>query len=255
MNKKRYRHEKKYYISTGTAAIIRSKLKGVAKLDKNVIQTGTYFIRSLYFDDYFDRAYRDKELGVVDRKKYRIRIYNCSDKIINLERKKKYGEYIYKESAPINRNEFENILNEKYEFLLHSHNNLLREFYYECKSNLMRPKITVDYNRVPYVNDHGTVRITLDLNLRATIASFDIFDKKLPTIPAISKQTHILEVKFTEFIPSIYRSALLGIASQNLAASKYVMCREAIDFQRDRLNALYEPSYNENVEKILETIQ
>lgn len=255
MKKKRYRHEKKYYISTGTAAIIRSKLKGVSELDKNVGSAGAYFIRSLYFDDYFDRAYRDKELGIVDRKKYRIRIYNCSDRVINLERKKKYGEYIYKESANITRSEFDDILNEKYDFLKKSQNSLLNEFYYECTSNLMRPKISVDYNRVPYVNNHGTVRITLDLNLRATISSFDIFDKKLPTVPAIDKQTHILEVKFTEFIPSIYRSALLGIATQYVAASKYIMCRDAIEFQRERQGFLYEPSYNEDMEKVLAILQ
>ena len=34
------------------------------------------------------------------RKKYRIRIYNNNDKFIKLERKKKFGSYIYKESAP-----------------------------------------------------------------------------------------------------------------------------------------------------------
>ena len=30
------------------------------------------------------------------RKKYRIRIYNYSDRSIKLERKKKFGSYIYK---------------------------------------------------------------------------------------------------------------------------------------------------------------
>jgi NADPH-dependent glutamate synthase beta subunit-like oxidoreductase len=38
---------------------------------------------------------------VLLRKKYRIRIYNCSDRSIKLERKKKFGSYIYKEAAPL----------------------------------------------------------------------------------------------------------------------------------------------------------
>lgn len=37
------------------------------------------------------------------RKKYRVRIYNGSDKVIKLERKKKYGSWIYKEDAPLTR--------------------------------------------------------------------------------------------------------------------------------------------------------
>jgi len=244
--KKRYRSEIKYYISTGNATIIKTKLKALAAIDKHAAKEGSYFIRSLYFDDYFNMAYQEKEMGIVDRKKYRIRIYNCSDKVINLERKKKYGDYIYKESAKITRAQFEDILNENYDFLLTSESNLLREFYYECRSNVMRPKIIVDYTRIPFIDDNGTVRITLDLNLGATVSSFDIFDKRLPTMPAIDKQTHILEVKFTEFLPSVYKSALLGMNIQKVAASKYVMCREAIDFQRDRQYLMYEPSYNEN---------
>ena len=44
------------------------------------------------------------------RKKYRIRIYDSSDRIIKLERKKKFGSWIYKEDAALTRAEFEKIL-------------------------------------------------------------------------------------------------------------------------------------------------
>ncbi len=49
---------------------------------------GGYMIRSLYFDDYWNSAYEEKESGVLMRKKYRIRIYDYSDRSIKLERKK-----------------------------------------------------------------------------------------------------------------------------------------------------------------------
>lgn len=58
----------------------------------------------------------EKDAGVLMRKKYRIRIYNCSDKSIKLERKKKFGSYIYKEAAPLTRQEVEWILDGKYDF-------------------------------------------------------------------------------------------------------------------------------------------
>ena len=41
-------------------------------------KNGGYLIRSLYFDDYWNSAYEEKESGVLMRKKYRIRIYNYS---------------------------------------------------------------------------------------------------------------------------------------------------------------------------------
>ncbi|MFR3925269.1 MAG: hypothetical protein ACLTXI_08690 [Collinsella sp.] len=49
-----------------------------------------------------------------------MRIYNGSDKVIKLERKKKCGSWIHKEDAPLTRGEFEQILAGDYDFLLWS---------------------------------------------------------------------------------------------------------------------------------------
>ena len=43
------------------------------------------------------------------------------------------------------------------------------EFYIECISNLMRPRTIVDYERVPWIMDEGTVRITFDSDVRAAV--------------------------------------------------------------------------------------
>ena len=150
----------------------------VFKLDKHA-RTGGYTIRSLYFDDYCNSAYEEKDAGILMRKKYRVRIYNGSDKVIKLERKKKYGSWIYKEDAPLTRGEFEQILAGDYGFLLRSPYPLCREFYIECICNMMRPRTIVDYEREPWVMDEGTVRITFDMNVRAAVGSFDIFDAML----------------------------------------------------------------------------
>ena len=119
------------------------------------------------------------------RKKYRIRIYNNNDKFIKLERKKKFGSYIYKESAPLTREEVEKILKGDYEFLLHSPHSLCREFYIECTCNMMRPRTIVDYERIPWILDAGTVRITFDSDVRAAIGSYDIFDPGLPALSVL----------------------------------------------------------------------
>ena len=72
----------------------------VFKLDKHA-RAGGYTIRSLYFDDYCNSAYEEKDAGILMRKKYRVRIYNGSDKVIKLERKKKSGSWIYQAEEPL----------------------------------------------------------------------------------------------------------------------------------------------------------
>ena len=107
--KERFRNEWKYLISTSEKEVLNLRMKPLMKLDPHA-ENGGYLIRSLYFDDYWNSAYAEKEAGVLMRKKYRIRIYNNNDKFIKLERKKKFGSYIYKESAPLTREEVEKIL-------------------------------------------------------------------------------------------------------------------------------------------------
>ncbi len=86
--------------------------------------------------------------------------------MIKLERKKKYGSWIYKEDAPLTRGEFEQILAGDYGFLLRSPYPLCREFYIECIYNMMRPWAIVDYEREPWVMDEGTVLCLLSATAR-----------------------------------------------------------------------------------------
>ena len=68
------------------------RLAPVLHLDPHA-QQGGYFIRSLYFDDYWNTAYEEKDAGVLLRKKYHshssviIRAYDNS--YINPEKKEK----------------------------------------------------------------------------------------------------------------------------------------------------------------------
>ena len=168
----------------------------------------------------------EKDAGVLMRKKYRIRIYNCSDKSIKLERKKKFGSYIYKEAAPLTRQEVEWILDGKYEFLLRSSYRLCREFYIECVCNMMHPRVIVDYEREPWIMDTGTVRLTMDMNVRAAVGSYDIFDSSLPTLDVLEPGKLVMEVKYTEFLPQIVRNLVPQSASEFTAVSKFVLCCE-----------------------------
>lgn len=66
-----YRHELKYLISYADKAELAVRMAPVLHLDPHAKQGG-YFIRSLYFDDYWNTAYAEKDAGVLLRKKYRV---------------------------------------------------------------------------------------------------------------------------------------------------------------------------------------
>lgn len=229
MSREIYRNEWKYLISWGEKELITSRIAPLLHPDPNAVNGG-YLIRSLYFDDYWNTAYEQKEAGVLERKKYRIRIYNYSDRSIKLERKKKYGAYIYKQSAKITRSEFEAILAGDYNFLLKSSQPLLQEFYVECRCHNLRPRTIVDYEREPWILDAGTVRITFDQNVRAAVGSFDIFDPSLPCLSVIDPGRLVMEVKFTEFLPRLVQDILPPQREEMTAVSKYVLCYEKTQY-------------------------
>ena len=221
-----FRNEWKYLIAHHEAELLRERLMPLMELDPHATNGG-YEIRSLYFDDYQNTAYQQKLMGVYARKKWRIRIYDYSDGKIALERKSKRGNYIYKESADLTREEFFRILEGDFGFLLEKENNLCGEFYVECQTNLLRPKVIVDYSRIPLILEEGTVRITFDSDVRAAVGGFDIFDATLPRLPAQSEEYEILEVKYTEFLPRMIRKLLPFPGQEFTAFSKYVACYDA----------------------------
>lgn len=226
----KYRNEWKYLLSKAEAAALRVRIEPVLKLDPHAGPDG-YMIRSLYFDDYFNSAFEEKEMGIQSRQKYRIRIYNCSDQNIKLECKHKVGSYIWKEDAPLTRREVEFLLAGDYGFLLKSPHNLCRRFYVECVSQVMRPRVIVDYERIPYIMEEGTVRITFDRHVRSALMSYDLFDPELPAIEVLETGKEIMEVKFTEFLPQIIRAILPPAASEFSAVSKYVLCYQKTQYQ------------------------
>lgn len=226
-----YRHELKFLINYGEKTALTCRMEPIFKLDPHA-SNGGYCIRSLYFDDYWNSAYEEKDAGVLLRKKYRIRIYDFSDRVIKLERKKKFGQWIHKEDASLSREEFYRILDGDYGFLLQSDQALCREFYAECVSNVMRPRVIVDYEREPWIMDAGTVRVTFDMNMRAAVQGFDVFDAGLPTLPIVEPDKLIMEVKFTEFCPQVVRDLLPPKSSEITAFSKYALCYEKTAYLR-----------------------
>lgn len=224
-NTSKFRHELKYIITKKQKDEIEKHLQMVMKIDRHA-ENGSYMIRSLYFDDLWESAYREKAAGTFLRKKYRIRCYNGADDIIKLECKKKEGQYIHKTAASLSKDEFYRIINGDVQEFATSENRLKQAFYVECKTNQLQPKVIVDYEREPYVFPFGDVRITFDRNVRVALSDYDIFRKDLPTIEILPDDRLIMEVKYTEYLPEVIRDLLPKDGTIQTAASKYVMCLE-----------------------------
>ena len=62
-NRNKYRHELNYTVTTAQLAMLRNRINHLLPLDAHVAQTGSYRIRSLYFDDYDNRCMKENENG------------------------------------------------------------------------------------------------------------------------------------------------------------------------------------------------
>ncbi|MBR5224060.1 MAG: polyphosphate polymerase domain-containing protein [Clostridia bacterium] len=219
------RHELKYFITPAEMSVLRNVLTPVMQLDPNGDENNEYHIRSLYFDTINDDALEEKIAGVGNRKKYRMRIYNFSDKVIKLECKSKYGDLISKQSVSIPRDLAEQLIAGDPEGLQRMRHPLLHDVYREMKTHLLRPAVIVDYVREAYIHPAEDVRITFDKTLRTGLYSHDIFNPSIPTYPVFDDPVEILEVKFNEFLPTYIQAILSGVTAQRSAISKYTWCR------------------------------
>ncbi|MFJ8065527.1 polyphosphate polymerase domain-containing protein [Psychrobacillus sp. NPDC096426] len=223
---KRFRHEMKYYVNVFDYLALRQKVSTLLTLDTNSINEDGYGIRSLYFDGIHNHSLYDKNNGVFNREKYRIRIYNGTDKKISLERKSKYGDFICKEAAPITRAEYHAILNGDTDVLSEKDSPLLRDFFLGLKYRAFRPTVIVDYVREAYIYEPGNVRITFDKRLAAGVNTVDLFDPNLILEEPLLPEQTILEIKFDEFLPDNIRQLVQPEKFVRSAISKYVICRE-----------------------------
>ena len=217
------RHELKHYINVSDYAQLRARLRAIAKPDENAGADGGYIIRSLYFDNYTDKAVFEKLSGLSRREKYRIRYYNGDTSFIRLERKSKANRLCYKESVAIPVEHCAALLAGQYDGLKNPDIPLFMDLYTKIRSQNLRPRSIVDYRREAYVYRAGNVRVTFDSNIRASNSVSGFLNPDLTTIPAAG--SIILEIKYDGFLPEIIRDIVqIGCRNQT-EFSKYVVAR------------------------------
>lgn len=224
---RQYRHELKYWISRGDYEVLRRRFAAVMKPDSHA-GSGSYRITSLYFDDIYGTAYREKSNGMLYRKKFRIRSYDLDTSFIRLEEKCKENNVGYKKSAVITRGEYADILNGKTAFLADDRfiGTAAEDFFYSASTVYQKPAVIVDYRREPYLCDAGNVRITFDSELSVCANTYDMFDEKARFMPVFERGEIILEVKYDNFLPAYIEQLLTGVELNSDSVSKFVMCSD-----------------------------
>lgn len=230
VNKKQislYRNELKYFIRYIDYLKIKEILVNFLKIDPYSTSKNGYWIRSLYFDTPDNKEYIEKVMGVENRKKIRLRLYDLEDQRIKLEIKNKYNNYIKKETTFISRENAKKLMSGDKSFLLNSQNTILNRVYYFMSEKYYIPVVIVDYFRDAFVGSFNNIRITFDHGISACITDLNIFKSGLHLFPVFDSTTIVMEVKYNFFLPAWLKMALSCIRTVNSAISKYCFSREA----------------------------
>lgn len=219
------RHELKFMINYGEYVHLSHTLDYCLRRDPMGDEFNEYAVRSLYFDTIFDDFLHDKASGVGGRTKYRIRIYNYRDTKIKLECKTKIGAMVAKRSFVIPRDLADQLVAGDATGLEQTGIPLLHDLFREMKTRLLRPVVIVDYVREAYTHPAEEVRVTFDKKLHTGLLQTDLFNPRIPTVPALDENLIILEVKFSRMLPDHIQRMLTGISAVRMGASKYVICR------------------------------
>lgn len=222
-----YRHELKYPINSGVYAILKGRLEAVLEKDKNVTD-GAYRVTSLYFDNVYHTAYRDKMNGTMNRKKFRIRTYNLDPSYIRLEEKVKDDNVGYKKNAVLTYDEYLKIINGDVDFLGEErfYDTAGEDFFTSICASGLKPSVIVDYIRAPYICQAGNVRATLDSSLHVCYNTFDMFSKDALYYPVLKGNEAVLELKYDNFLPSYVGEILSGLSLRQESVSKFTLCTD-----------------------------
>lgn len=219
-----FRNELKHHVTEFDLIGIRQRLGIVANRDPHADSDGVYTIKSLYFDNCYDKALVEKLAGYEKREKFRIRYYNDDTSFIRLEKKSKISGLCLKNSCPITREQVDRILNNDIAWMQFSEEELITELWAKMQYQLLRPKNIVIYTREAYIYAPGNVRVTIDSDIRGESDITKFWDSDDMALKLFHMS--ILEVKWDEFLPQIIRDIVqLDTNVQSKNFSKYAATR------------------------------
>lgn len=222
-----YRHELKFLLSPTEYNNLKVLLGVLLNKDVHMDTGQNYYIRSLYFDSVMNQDYVSKMMGIPDRKKIRLRIYDVHTEKVKLEIKNKENDYSLKETTTIKKEDALQIVMRNYQALLKYDDKVTQKAYHNFMIDCYMPKVIVDYEREAYLLPVENVRLTFDKCVRAS-KSQNLFDDNLVMSDVIPRQQIILEVKYDKYLPEHIKKVLSSVCMQRMSISKYCMAREVV---------------------------
>lgn len=190
-------------------------------------QKGTYRVNSLYFDTPGYDCFWDKEAGVADRKKLRLRYYGDledGNSPVFVEIKRKKDALILKDRVDIRASEAAGTAPLQARLRLLRAGNPNAEFAEELawflRRNSLRPKLFVSYDRTALeAKRNREFRVSIDQNIQAR-EQFGLTLGKKP-LTKIYPHGVVFEVKYQNILPAWFQRLLQKFEFQRLAFSKY----------------------------------
>lgn len=222
------RHEYKFPATTAQCEMLRERFSAVMTPDTHG-DNGCYRVTSVYLDDVYRSAYNDKLIGADTRKKYRIRTYDLSEKLLHFECKYKDRDMTSKRGIWISPGQYHSILKGDYSFVWSGEyeGTILEDASYSNALALLRPSVIVDYNRQAFINPEGNVRFTIDSGFKAGAFSDDMLSENIGYLP-VEDFTAVIEIKYDDYLPSYLEELLGGIELKQESVSKFLLCHDKL---------------------------
>jgi len=227
------RYELKHLIQPDLARKIIDFLIPHVEMDEYCLKsdTGSYTVRSIYFDSPDFECFHEKLDGQRHREKFRIRTYNHpASAPLFLEHKRKNGISYMKRRLLLDKDTLEAVKAFGYESLKAStpsgkDGHTLEELLFRVHSRAYSPVTLITYDREAYVYPGDeTTRVTFDRNLRASM--FPDLDQICDEagLEYVLYDWIVLEVKFNHVVPQWLRRLNTLFDLRRQACSKYCTC-------------------------------
>jgi hypothetical protein len=234
----RQRREIKYIIKEETALAVRAYLGCYLKPDENAIGKvdNSYDVQTLYFDTDDLITHHAASNGWRNRFKLRIRYYDDNpESPVYFEIKRRINEGIVKQRARVRRETVRKLLiggsparEDLYSWNPQHWSDLL-DFWQLTERVQAAPRLHNAYLREAYVNPgKETVRVTIDRNVRAEPQFNGELTSILKRPVELFSGVVILELKFTDRMPTWLIEMVRGFDLKSSGAAKYCESVEAL---------------------------
>ena len=237
----RQRREIKYLIREDEALAIRSYLSSYLEPDENALgkPDNSYSVHTLDLDSNQLATYRAANDGDRNRFKLRIRYYDEDPQSpVFFEIKRRINEGIVKQRARVKREAVHSLLagespmpEHLYKWSDRQWADLL-DFWHLVERLQAAPRAHNAYLREAYVNADATVRVTIDRAVRIGTEFGGELGTEIMDAVEVFAGAVILELKFTERMPTWLIEMVRGFELKSSGAAKYVRGVEMLGEQR-----------------------